>query len=74
MDIFEELNKKLQAYEVENFKSWLHVLTRNHCLMKLRSPKHFKSTELKTVHLQGEETGAEESFLEKKNAMKPVHP
>ena len=39
MQIFEELVTKLQQHEVHNFKSWLHVLTRNHCLMKLRSMK-----------------------------------
>ncbi|RNL50718.1 RNA polymerase sigma factor [Pedobacter jejuensis] len=36
MQIFEELVKKLKIHEVQNFKSWLHVLTRNHCLMALR--------------------------------------
>ncbi|MBB6499767.1 RNA polymerase sigma factor [Pedobacter cryoconitis] len=36
MQIFEELILKLKIHEVQNFKSWLHVLTRNHCLMALR--------------------------------------
>ena len=36
MQIFEELVVKLRVHEVHNFKSWLHVLTRNHCLMVLR--------------------------------------
>lgn len=36
MQIFEELVTKLRIHEVQNFKSWLHVLTRNHCLMALR--------------------------------------
>lgn len=36
MQIFEELVIKLKIHEVQNFKSWLHVLTRNHCLMALR--------------------------------------
>lgn len=36
MQIFEELVKKLRVHQVQNFKSWLHVLTRNHCLMALR--------------------------------------
>lgn len=39
MQIFETLITKLQQHEVQNFKSWLHVLTRNHCLMKLRAAK-----------------------------------
>lgn len=41
MQIFEELVIKLKNHEVQNFKSWLHVLTRNHCLMALRkNSKH----------------------------------
>ncbi len=41
MQIFEQLIDKLKIHEVQNFKSWLHVLTRNYCLMSLRkSGKH----------------------------------
>ena len=39
MDIFEQITIALLRYEVANFKSWLHSLTRNHCLMKLRKPE-----------------------------------
>jgi RNA polymerase sigma-70 factor (ECF subfamily) len=39
MDIFEQLTVALLKHEVTNFKSWLHTLTRNHCLMKLRKPE-----------------------------------
>lgn len=46
MQIFEELIVKLQQHEVQNFKSWLHVLTRNHCLMKLRSMKNREGREI----------------------------
>lgn len=41
MQIFEELVSKLKVHEVQNFKSWLHVLSRNYCLMALRkSARH----------------------------------
>jgi len=41
MQIFEELVVKLKVHQVQNFKSWLHVVSRNHCLMALRkSAKH----------------------------------
>jgi RNA polymerase sigma factor (sigma-70 family) len=36
MQIFEELVVKVKVHPIQNFKSWLHVLTRNHCLMVLR--------------------------------------
>jgi RNA polymerase sigma-70 factor (ECF subfamily) len=46
MLIFEELIVKLKQHEVQNFKSWLHVLTRNHCLMKLRAMKNKESRQV----------------------------
>ncbi|MCW3462221.1 RNA polymerase sigma factor [Chitinophaga nivalis] len=46
MQIFEELISKLKAHEVQNFKSWLHVLSRNHCLMKLRAMKNKESRQV----------------------------
>jgi RNA polymerase sigma-70 factor (ECF subfamily) len=39
MDIFEQITVALLKHEVASFKSWLHTLTRNHCLMKLRKPE-----------------------------------
>lgn len=39
IEIFEELVIKLKKHEVDNFKSWLYVLAKNHCLMKLRKQK-----------------------------------
>ncbi|HMG81415.1 MAG TPA: sigma-70 family RNA polymerase sigma factor [Ferruginibacter sp.] len=66
MDIFEELYKKLDRYEIANFKSWLHVLAKNHCLMQLRSPKNITSTEFNVDIMQSEqETHLEEEHLEK---------
>ncbi|MBC3541158.1 RNA polymerase sigma factor [Rufibacter sediminis] len=45
MHIFEQLISALPRHEVSNFKSWLHVLTKNHCLMQLRTRKS-RGTEL----------------------------
>ena len=36
MEIFEKLHLDLRKVEVEHFKSWLYMVARNHCLMKLR--------------------------------------
>ena len=62
ISIFEELVVKLQKHEVENFKAWLYTLSKNHCLMRLRSEK--KQTVVnfdvelmqsgENVHLNGE--------------------
>ncbi|MCA1746476.1 MAG: sigma-70 family RNA polymerase sigma factor [Bacteroidales bacterium] len=37
--IFEKLITELPKHEVEQFRGWLYVLTKNHCLMKIRSAK-----------------------------------
>src|SRR6478736_10136549 len=39
MQIFEKLVQTLRNHEVENFKSWLYVTARNHCLMQIRARK-----------------------------------
>jgi len=39
MAIFEELVIKVKQHEVKQFRSWLYVLSRNHCLMQLRNDK-----------------------------------
>jgi len=36
MQVFEKLLLRLEDQEIVNFKSWLHVLTKNECLMLLR--------------------------------------
>ena len=36
MDIYEILVSKLRHHEVAHFKSWLYIVSKNHCLMKLR--------------------------------------
>lgn len=38
MSIFEKLFTDLQNHSVQNFKSWLHSVCRNYCLMQLRKP------------------------------------
>lgn len=39
MQLFEKLIQTLRVHEVENFKSWLYVTSRNHCLMQIRARK-----------------------------------
>ncbi len=38
MSVFEKLFKDLKNHEIQNFKSWLHSVCRNYCLMQLRKP------------------------------------
>jgi RNA polymerase sigma-70 factor, ECF subfamily len=39
MQIFEKLIIEIPKHNIENFRSWLHVVTKNYCLMQLRSEK-----------------------------------
>jgi RNA polymerase sigma factor (sigma-70 family) len=67
--IYEELLPKLLKHEVENFKGWLYTLSKNHCLMRLRSEKKSVTVNFdvelvqseENVHLNGE-LDTEENF------------
>ena len=39
MNIFEKLVTAVPQQEISNFRTWLYVVTKNHCLMLLRSRK-----------------------------------
>ena len=39
MQIFEKLIADIPKQKIENFRSWLHIVTKNYCLMQLRSQK-----------------------------------
>jgi RNA polymerase sigma-70 factor (ECF subfamily) len=43
MQIFEKLITDIPKQEIKNFSSWLHVVTKNYCLMQLRSVKSQKA-------------------------------
>jgi RNA polymerase sigma factor (sigma-70 family) len=49
MQIFEKLMTDLVKHEITQFKSWLHTVAKNHCLMHIRSRKALfeKNEELK---------------------------
>ena len=76
MDIFEKLVVSLKEHEVQNFKSWLHVVAKNHCLMQLRAaksfsengtPEHLSNMESEVfLHLNGEDDTEEQLVLMEK--------
>jgi RNA polymerase sigma factor (sigma-70 family) len=39
MEIFESLDEKLLEFNIQYFKGWIHMVSRNDCLMKLRKAK-----------------------------------
>jgi RNA polymerase sigma-70 factor (ECF subfamily) len=55
IEIYEELVTKLMKHEVENFRGWLHVVAKNHCLQKLRSAKNISTSPLPETFMQSED-------------------
>jgi RNA polymerase sigma-70 factor (ECF subfamily) len=43
MQIFEKLITGIPGQDIKNFRSWLYVVTKNYCLMQLRSGKTLES-------------------------------
>jgi len=40
INIYEELHQKIRNYQVDNFKTWLFSVAKNHCLQILRKEKN----------------------------------
>jgi RNA polymerase sigma factor (sigma-70 family) len=50
MEIFESLIEKLKIHKVTNFKSWLYTVTKNHCLMLIRSDSSYHKLKDRIFH------------------------
>ncbi len=64
MQIFEKLISDLPGQEVRSFKSWLYVLTKNFCLMQIRSQKSADG------RMEGYKI--EQEFMESEQEMHPI--
>lgn len=69
MNIYQELLEKLKQHQVENFKSWLYVVTKNHCLMQIRKNKKMPITEFNAQSVQTEDFSHLESVFEKERQL-----
>lgn len=72
MNIYQELLTKLQTNEVQNFKSWLYVVVKNHCLMQLRKEKKNITVEFTPAVMQSEDFTHLDDVLEKENELKKL--
>ena len=72
MQIFEELVTKLKKHEVENFKSWLYQVAKNHCLMQLRKEKKMITVEFQAGVMQSEDFSHLDSILSKEQDFKKL--
>ena len=64
MQIFEKLLGDIHRHKIDNFKSWLFTVSRNHCLMDLRKKKV-------TVAFEDYHEKSDDSFVE---SMDEEHP
>lgn len=62
MQIFEKLFVDLRKHEVSNFKSWLHSVTKNHCLHIIRDSK-YQNQKLRDFSNSEEEIMENQLFL-----------
>jgi RNA polymerase sigma-70 factor (ECF subfamily) len=75
MSVFEKLFTDLKRHEISNFKGWLHTVTRNHCLLKLRNNQtvlrnqdNFKKDELSIMEIETDSHLTNEKLKEKQLA------
>lgn len=65
MHIFEKLTVEIPRHNIKNFKGWLHTVTKNYCLMQLRSGKTDRENFEKWLKDPG-------IFMENEEEMHPV--
>jgi RNA polymerase sigma-70 factor (ECF subfamily) len=60
-DIYEELSRKIQHYQIDNFKTWIYSVAKNHCMQILRKEKNKFFEE---IDLSNMESGEFEHLIE----------
>ena len=66
--IFLKVINELHKYRVDYFKSWIYMIAKNHCLMKLRGNKNFH-VELKEQMIITENESIDKTDLIEKDSM-----
>ena len=67
MAIYEKISNTLRTTEVKHFKSWIYMVSKNHCLMELRKKHPEKTGDVfmeidSSVHLYEEEDVVEKQL------------
>lgn len=72
MNIYHELVGKVKQHKIDNFKSWLYVVTKNHCLMQIRKNKKHANVSLEVNIMQSEDFSHLENILEKERQLEKL--
>jgi RNA polymerase sigma factor (sigma-70 family) len=67
MNIYSEIVEKLKHHQIENFKGWVYVVAKNHCLMQLRKSKKAITVEFQPQFMQNEDFTHLDDVLTKEN-------
>lgn len=67
--VFLKAINELQKYKVEYFKSWIYMIAKNHCLMKLRDKGRFSTGIDERTMATPDEREDKAVFLEKDRAL-----
>lgn len=69
MNIYQELVEKAKNHTIDNFKSWLYVVSKNHCLMELRKNKRMPVVSFEGQSVQSEDFSHLEKVMEKEQKL-----
>jgi RNA polymerase sigma factor (sigma-70 family) len=69
MNIYQELIEKVKLHSIDNFKSWLYVVTKNHCLMQIRKNKKLATSDFDSQIMQSEDFSHLENVFEKERQL-----
>ncbi|MDI3322206.1 RNA polymerase sigma factor [Pinibacter soli] len=69
MNIYGELPVKVQKHIIDNFRSWLYAVAKNHCLMHLRSQKNKVTVSIDDSFMQSGEEMHPESAWDKEDQL-----
>lgn len=72
MSIYEELLLKVPQHNIENFRSWLYVVSKNFCLMQLRKEKKMITVEFSSAVMHSEDFSHLDNMLEKEQDFKKL--
>jgi RNA polymerase sigma factor (sigma-70 family) len=72
MSIYQELVEKVKLHSIDNFKSWLHVVTKNHCLGQIRKNKKMSTTPIDPQIMQSEDFSHLENVFEKERQLEKL--
>lgn len=71
--IFLKIIDQLHKYDVSNFKSWIYIVAKNHCLMKLRDRKQNRVEWNETIQPTEEFFEIKQQNLQREELLRNLH-